>query len=606
MPIRVRCACGCAQVVSDAFAGRTVPCPSCGASVAAPLPPPRASSSLGTVVAVATIVVLASASAAYWFVSPGRGKKYEATVPETTDEKYRSAADAYAAGSSAAVTPGADDASVRGHIEAMVAAAAKGDGNAFVNGMHFRRLLAEMQGSGVPLRLSSRRQEDDFVKGLRQGYAEGIRRQSKIETLRWTGVRVVRVNYKPERGEADVFCVVSQPLAKLKVRFWLIKENGAWSLFDYEILDEGMRLSTLLAALLPDAMADRSTFKASMEKLNGAIAKLAEGDLEATAPLLAAARSNAPAALLAQIDLLTGVVQSGLGDYEQSLKTLDLALREKPDLPVAIHLKGEAYLNLGRHEECVKAEETYLRLLGPDPDAYLNLGLALAALERPDEAADAFRRGIEADPDDVGNRSQLALHFARLKNDAEASRLILEAYARAAIPEDFFQDVAWRLEVEGAHQAVLDLALKHVEGHPQSAEGFYHQGSALRQLKQNEKAIEALLVAEGLHDEKEHSLCWVEMAYALADLGRIAEAVACADKFIEADPGNGYAPYVRAYARAREKNTLAATADLEKALELSPYLHGRVEEEPAFEQLRLTPAVQALIEKARAKSEDED
>src|SRR5262249_40416632 len=70
-------------------------------------------------------------------------------------------------------------------------------------------------------------------------------------------------------------------------------------------------------------------------------------------------------------------------------------------------LRARAYNDLSRWGQAVEQARTYVDLLGDDAGAYLEMGIALAELGRPEAAAAAFRKGLGDDPDSVENLKEL-------------------------------------------------------------------------------------------------------------------------------------------------------------------------------------------------------
>src|SRR6185436_8133405 len=79
------------------------------------------------------------------------------------------------------------------------------------------------------------------------------------------------------------------------------------------------------------------------------------------------------------------------------------------DLPELRSVLGLELLALGRHMEAANEFRIYLRDHPRDADAWSNLGNALDALGRSDEALDAFTRAVDANPNNGLSQRNLAL-----------------------------------------------------------------------------------------------------------------------------------------------------------------------------------------------------
>jgi|SRR5690606_29561698 len=78
------------------------------------------------------------------------------------------------------------------------------------------------------------------------------------------------------------------------------------------------------------------------------------------------------------------------------VRSLERMLEKRPgDVRVRFALAVE-HLKAGRTEEGVRELRAYLAAADDEGNGWGRLGSALVELGRPDEAADAYRRGIEA------------------------------------------------------------------------------------------------------------------------------------------------------------------------------------------------------------------
>ncbi|MGH7551232.1 MAG: tetratricopeptide repeat protein [Gemmatimonadota bacterium] len=93
--------------------------------------------------------------------------------------------------------------------------------------------------------------------------------------------------------------------------------------------------------------------------------------------------------------------------------------------------RGDRLMVAGRPEEAVLAYRRVTQSAPDFPIGYFGLGAALAELGEDDEAARAFRQGIERYPVWLG----LSLDWRQLYGDADRFETVLDASARRAGPE---------------------------------------------------------------------------------------------------------------------------------------------------------------------------
>jgi tetratricopeptide (TPR) repeat protein len=203
-----------------------------------------------------------------------------------------------------------------------------------------------------------------------------------------------------------------------------------------------------------------------------------------------------------------------LGDLDRALWDYDHALEMEPENPFAHRGRGLAYLGLGdgygergladkaeeSYQHALEASERAVEALADDPWVHWQRGLALHALERYDEAVQAFEQ-VLAYPDAQDPELSVTLYgemgeALRLWGHADDSqaklREALQAFDRAlALAPDTY-DRTWLLwsrgltlsVLEGYDEAVLafDQALGQPGGkHPGPAAALYGQlGEALR------------------------------------------------------------------------------------------------------------------------------
>lgn len=245
--------------------------------------------------------------------------------------------------------------------------------------------------------------------------------------------------------------------AKLKMRWWLILRGRKWSVFDFEDLDGGMRGTTMMGLFMSEGLRARGLpawGQAMKDHLAPAIQAVARGEIAEAEKHLDRLRGiDSPAQVQGLTHMMRGACLLQKYEAESALKELATAESHNSDLPIVHLLRSTAYNLLDRREDAIASGRKYVELLGPDPIACENIGTALAALGRDDEAADVYRKALDDTPDNpevlhalrevlpVGKRGEIAGRFMRLSD-----------------PAGQFDDFAGRLLADEDHPSVTAIA----------------------------------------------------------------------------------------------------------------------------------------------------
>ena len=122
--------------------------------------------------------------------------------------------------------------------------------------------------------------------------------------------------------------------------------------------------------------------------------------------------------------------------------------------------------------------------------AYQNLGRALLAVQRPEEALNASRIAVEQDPDDIKARVNAGVAFIRLGRFDEG-----EAWLRHALELDSqqmvaFQNLAEALRRQGRFEESLEFYRTAIQMDPENALPYAGMGDALFHLKRYGEALQ--------------------------------------------------------------------------------------------------------------------
>ncbi len=242
----------------------------------------------------------------------------------------------------------------------------------------------------------------------------------------------------------------------------------------------------------------------------------------------------------------------------------------RPEQPDALHILGVASARAGRPDAAVALLERAVAAGGGagNPAYHLNLGAALQAVGRAEDAVAAFRRARELAPDFAQAHFSLgaALHaLGRLDEAVGSYQRALELrpdHAQAQV------NLGGALEAQGHLEAAAAAYRAALELEPGLARAHYNLGGVLEDLGRHGEAAAAyrraielgLDIAEahfnlagvlrvlGNMPESEASYrrtlelqpamaqAWSNLGFVLQELGRFEEAVAALERAVETDP----------------------------------------------------------------------
>ncbi len=154
--------------------------------------------------------------------------------------------------------------------------------------------------------------------------------------------------------------------------------------------------------------------------------------------------------------LASDVAERLLANYEKS--------------PEAIRLAGDLYLRVGKVNSAVKQFERYVRLVPADKPELWQFGIALALVNRYDDARKLFELHRAANPNDVENSAWHFLCVAKMANQKAAEKTVLPAPGDTRVPMNEIR----RLLIDGDEQRVLDAVSKLTEGSAEHAAASFY------------------------------------------------------------------------------------------------------------------------------------
>lgn len=268
-------------------------------------------------------------------------------------------------------------------------------------------------------------------------------------------------------------------------------------------------------------------------------------------PLLALARDHHRAGRMAEAEEL----------YREIIKAW-------PAVAKPHHLLGILCGQTGRAERAVEHIGAAARL-APDNPIYPNdLGHALLAANRPDDAADAYRRAIELRPDFADAHFNLG-NLLRLQGKLGEA---VACYRRAvgANPAAFhvYINLGVTLQEMAAYEEAIQALRQAAALDVRSFEAHYNLGIILAEQRRFGEAIEAYQTALALDPQAPSA--HLNLGFVLQQQHKVGEAIASYERAIAADPGLAQAHVNLGSALYETGELTAALGAIRRALALEP------------------------------------
>ena len=220
-------------------------------------------------------------------------------------------------------------------------------------------------------------------------------------------------------------------------RWWLVRREGRWMVYDYEDLDVGYRLSMLLAARVAGGLDGNSALCANADALDEAIEALHDENTEQLRAALDRLSEPLPGPFEALRWTLETVCGVAMDDWEAGLAASDRADAIRQEIPLVSYMRGMCLVELKRYREAIEAVDRYEEFLGPDHDSHHLRGRALTGMDRQAEAEKVFLLGLEDYSDSVDNLIGLARVLP-----AERKEEFVPYFEKFREPGEWFETIA--------------------------------------------------------------------------------------------------------------------------------------------------------------------
>lgn len=193
------------------------------------------------------------------------------------------------------------------------------------------------------------------------------------------------------------------------------------------------------------------------------------------------------------------------GDFRGALDAAQAGLENRPEDPDLLRIAGRAGVELGA-EDAVEQLRRVADLRSGEADSWLDLGDALAAEGRMDEAADAFHRVLELDPTDEAALTAVG-HAAYASGSGTDAVSYLEQAAKSSSGAssamislvDMYREM-------GQLDEALAAAVKIADAAPENTAAALDVAELSIQLERWDEALHALERVRGVDELAGHEV----------------------------------------------------------------------------------------------------
>lgn len=499
------------------------------------------------------------------------------------------------------LAPSPEELKIRSLLESLGKAMAAKDKEAITARFDVVRMVSEMESRGGVKLLPEGEAERTAALGRIRESLPRMASGMGIAGFGWERIRPLHVREDAKAQEAEAYCSVTIGGSRNKFRFFLSKSEGEWRIYDYEIMEGGVRLSITVGAILAAGAKDAAGGKAMLTALMGllrAAKSISEGDIDEARASLEKSRQAKPSELiLAWVEVFDAQALQLLDRPKEALQAADRALALQKDLALCHQIRAAALQSLNEHEKAIAAAKEFMKLVGDDPDSWHMIAESQLQLKRPDLAKEAYRKGAACDDEEHDNRLALGRILMEEGRKAEAKPYLLAASKNAPPDEGVFEDAAELLDEAGEYATVLEMAEELAIRAPEESEPRLWQGRSLRKLGRLDDAEK--LLRKALQDHADDGELVEELVFTLAQAGKDRQALDRAGAKAVGDETE--ARYLRLFVHATAGRLDQALVELKALLEIDEVVIARADREPALAKFRALEEVVKLTAPARAR-----
>lgn len=280
-------------------------------------------------------------------------------------------------------------------------AASTKDKAAFTGCLSVDAMVSHIEAKGM-ISFKTGRERADFIRGAQSSIGGSM---GNMAFDRHTLARLEEIAPKQMMAftrayDGDIGVVV-------KMRWWLIKEDDGWKIYDFEELSQGARASTMMGAMAGGLKGRQKAWVQPMLDMSRAMQDLGGDDLvERLAKLRGLSESLLAKSPPPEVEsfarhmLVSGMMANG--ESAEALVELE-KLEKLPSVSPGVHfMKGCALTASGKPAEAREAFGRYVEQLGWDSDVHEMMADSYLSEGKRDEALDHALKGLAEEKEATG------------------------------------------------------------------------------------------------------------------------------------------------------------------------------------------------------------
>lgn len=307
-------------------------------------------------------------------------------------------------------------------------------------------------------------QQEAFKEGFSEGIGQAIAGWSRM--MGWDQHDIRKIEWEsPTRAIVSVRNWHDQLEVHTKMRWWLVRssEEGRWQFYDFEDLDQGLRVSSVMGSTLTGILSQAPWVQPFLRIAR--TMQTAEDELQLIEGIQSDVKQLLEYSLPEDLRVFTVVMRSTAlinleEDPESALALMDELKNLKASYPMLDYLRGTAHQAASRWEEAIKWFEQYADTMGWDADVCESVADCYWDLGEIAKANEMARKGLDDQPTSWGCLATFAISLPE-----DRSSELFERMDKIDNPEGAFETVIdWALTNEKediARKVYLRLEVKH-------------------------------------------------------------------------------------------------------------------------------------------------
>ena len=265
-----------------------------------------------------------------------------------------------------------------------------------------------------------------------------------------------------------------------------------------------------------------------------------------------------------------GVILVKLRKFTDGIKLLEQAVQMNPEKKSAYASIGNAYQELKDWSQAAQAYGKYLETNPEDKkEVLLNQGYCYMQIEQYERAAKSFEGAMEVDPQDEKVYFQLAQAYEKARQLENAAHILEKMADMSPDQAERYYGLIIRLfDVAGQSVKGIPYAEKLVELKPDNETGYYNLGLMYQKVNKYEKAVEAFEKATKIKPDFEMAHTMMGVCY--NNMKQYSNSNRAFEQVLKISPDNVDALFNIGINNMLMKNFVAALDPLKRTIELKP------------------------------------